>query len=371
MHQALARVRVLQVAAATAAFSLAAVVTPTGLVPNLEAAVPGSPKLESQPSPAKIAAADAAVTVIAKTTLGPAKRHKPEKSYLDVASLPAYGTAEALKVTAPHVPTQPLLVFAPRLQPPLQASEVLYSAIVPPPVQATPGKTVLARLPARKPAVRERGTEATTLLAYAEAPSGLDAPFDAVMGGTRQADAADDDLYRPRPRPDPDTVLTWLDGRALGQFAPGQHPWVQNPLPQSVFEPKQQKCLAEAVYFESRGEPELGQAAVAQVVLNRVRNPAYPDTICGVVFQNQKWRNHCQFSFACDGRPESVTEKGPWAEAQRIASDVTTGKTWIDEVGDSTHYHAGYVRPRWGRLMIKVDKLGQHIFYRTKKGGWS
>ena len=115
-------------------------------------------------------------------------------------------------------------------------------------------------------------------------------------------------------------MLGWLDGRALGQFAPGQHVWVQNPLPASVFLKKQQKCLAEGIYFEARGEPEAGQAAVAQVILNRVRNPAYPDTICGVVYQNKNWRNRCQFSFACDGRSEVIAERSQWDDARRIAA---------------------------------------------------
>ncbi len=108
------------------------------------------------------------------------------------------------------------------------------------------------------------------------------------------------------------------------------------------------------------------------MILNRVRNPAYPDTICGVVFQNENMRHHCQFSFACDGRPERISEvSGVEDRAKQIALDVTNGKIWIDEVGDSTHYHAGYVNPRWGHRMIQKDRLGQHIFYRTKNGGWS
>ena len=167
-----------------------------------------------------------------------------------------------------------------------------------------------------------------------------------------------------------DDVLGWLDGRALGQFAPGQHVWVQNPLPASVFQKKQQKCLAEGIYFEARGEPEAGQAAVAQVILNRVRNPAYPDTICGVVYQNKSWRNRCQFSFACDGRSEVIAER---ASGTRRAHrrDVTDGRIWIAEVGDSTHYYANYVRPGWARRMIKVDTNRRALFYRTRFGGWS
>ena len=146
---------------------------------------------------------------------------------------------------------------------------------------------------------------------------------------------------------------------------------MQNPLPPVVFQAKEQKCLAEGIYFEARGESEDGQAAVAQVILNRVRNPAYPDTICGVVYQDKRHRHRCQFSFACDGRSEVIAERLQWDTARRIASDVTAGRIWIPEVGDSTHYHARYVRPGWGRRMIKVDRIGAHIFYRTKLGGWS
>ena len=80
----------------------------------------------------------------------------------------------------------------------------------------------------------------------------------------------------------------------------GDHAWAANPLPKSAFSAAQQRCLAEGIYFEARGEPVSGQAAVSQVILNRVRNPHYPNTICGVVYQNKHWRNRCQFSFACD-----------------------------------------------------------------------
>jgi spore germination cell wall hydrolase CwlJ-like protein len=189
--------------------------------------------------------------------------------------------------------------------------------------------------------------------------------------GDLRGGAYDDEGYRPRPRPDPAPLLAWLDGRALGQFAPGQHAWVRNPLPASVHNAKQQKCLAEGIYFEARSESEDGQAAVAQVILNRVRNPAYPDTICGVVYQNKNMHGACQFSFACDGIADRVRSKRAWRAAQRIAEDVTDGKIWLDDVGDSTHYHANYVRPRWGKHMIKADRIGAHIFYRTRFGGWS
>ena len=135
----------------------------------------------------------------------------------------------------------------------------------------------------------------------------------------------------------------------------------------------EQRCLAEAVYFEARGEPAEGQAAVAQVVLNRVKSGLYPSSICGVVYQNKSKRNRCQFSFACDGIRERITNKAAWAEAQALAKRVMDDdKTlYIKDVGASTHYHATYVRPRWARHMTKKQKIGRHIFYQTYKGGWS
>ena len=127
-------------------------------------------------------------------------------------------------------------------------------------------------------------------------------------------------------------------------------------------------CLATAVYFEARGEAYRGQVAVAQVVLNRVKDRRYPDTICGVVFQNQSRRNSCQFSFACDGHPETINDQKSWAQAQEIATKVTSGELYLTEVADATHYHADYVRPAWAPRMTKVTTIGLHIFYKFKRG---
>jgi hypothetical protein len=127
-------------------------------------------------------------------------------------------------------------------------------------------------------------------------------------------------------------------------------------------------CMATAIYFEARGEAYRGQVAVGQVVMNRVAHRLYPDTICGVVFQNQSKRNACQFSFACDGIPEKVTDQKSWAQAQQIAADVVSGKEYLPEVGYATHYHATYVRPHWAPRMKKVTKIGLHVFYQFKRG---
>jgi spore germination cell wall hydrolase CwlJ-like protein len=127
-------------------------------------------------------------------------------------------------------------------------------------------------------------------------------------------------------------------------------------------------CLSTAIYFEARGESYRGQVAVAQVVLNRVKDHRYPDTICSVVFQNQHRRNACQFSFACDGIPDVVNDRKSWAQAEEIAKKVTQGQLYLTEVADATHYHATYVRPAWAPRMNKVTQIGLHVFYKFKTG---
>ena len=125
----------------------------------------------------------------------------------------------------------------------------------------------------------------------------------------------------------------------------------------SLIDPKdsarQMRCLAEAIYFESRGEPEQGQAAVAQVVLNRVRSGIYPTTVCGVVYQDRNRPFACQFSFACEGRSLRIEEPGPWAVATRIAQEVVSG----------SNYNAGVERggqlPRQLRLAVLDRVLAQ------------
>jgi spore germination cell wall hydrolase CwlJ-like protein len=160
-------------------------------------------------------------------------------------------------------------------------------------------------------------------------------------------------------------------GRFIPPMAKGDHWWIQNPLPASVFSKPEQACLANGIYFEARSESVRGQAAVAQVILNRVRNPAYPNSICGVVYQNDNWLNRCQFSFACDGRKKRIDSPANYKIAQDVAMAVTAGKIFIPEVGSSTHYYANYVHPGWARTMQKMTKIGLHIFYRTYGGGWS
>ena len=132
---------------------------------------------------------------------------------------------------------------------------------------------------------------------------------------------------------------------------------------------KAEQCLANAIYFEARGEPVRGQIAVAQVVMNRVFSGYYPNDVCGVVYQNAHRHLACQFTFACDGIPDRITEPDAWARAKRISSATLDGTIWLPEIGKATHYHAYWVHPWWVRTMRKLARIGVHTFYRPTRWG--
>lgn len=123
-------------------------------------------------------------------------------------------------------------------------------------------------------------------------------------------------------------------------------------------------CLTQAIYFEARGESPAGQAAVAQVVLNRVRKDGFPKSICGVVFQGASRADGCQFSFTCDGSMNRTREARAWAQAKRIATRALAGAA-MTAVGDATHFHTVHVSPDWSRDLRQVAQIGLHIFYKT------
>ena len=125
----------------------------------------------------------------------------------------------------------------------------------------------------------------------------------------------------------------------------------------------EENCLARAVYFEARSESELGQLAGARVILNRVKDPAYPNTSCGVVYQGSNRRNSCQFSFACDGLPDDVRQPGAWANSKRLAQKAMSDSKGTKIMSTATNYHADYVRPKWAGSMKRIVKIGRHIFY--------
>ena len=126
-------------------------------------------------------------------------------------------------------------------------------------------------------------------------------------------------------------------------------------------------CLTAAIYYEAAWESVEGQRAVAQVVLNRMRHPAYPKTVCGVVFQGSNRTTGCQFSFTCDGAMNRQPQEAGWLRARSVASAALDGYV-MKKVGTATHYHANYVAAYWSPSLVKVGTIGAHIFYRWTGG---
>lgn len=140
-------------------------------------------------------------------------------------------------------------------------------------------------------------------------------------------------------------------------------------------------CLALNIYHESRSDNLAGQFAVADVVLNRVRDSRWPNTICEVVKEGpiSKWwkkehnkevpiRNRCQFSWYCDGKSDDVTQNDAWVRAQMVAHQILKGKLHRGLTEGATHYHATYVKPSWSRAFTPIGRIGLHIFYRAEDG---
>ncbi|HEV2532459.1 cell wall hydrolase [Phenylobacterium sp.] len=127
-------------------------------------------------------------------------------------------------------------------------------------------------------------------------------------------------------------------------------------------------CMTAAIYYEAGFESAEGQRAVAQVVLNRMRHPAFPKTVCGVVFQGaDRTGGGCQFTFTCDGALARKPDEVAWARARKVAEAALNGYV-MKQVGEATHYHAEYVAPYWSPTLVKVAVVGQHIFYRWTGG---
>lgn len=126
-------------------------------------------------------------------------------------------------------------------------------------------------------------------------------------------------------------------------------------------------CMTAAIYYEAGYESTEGQRAVAQVVLNRLRNPLFPKTVCGVVFQGSDRPTGCQFTFTCDGTLARKPAEEAWERSRKVAVAALHGYV-MKKVGNATHYHAAYVAPYWSPTLVKVAVVGQHIFYRWTGG---
>ena len=129
-------------------------------------------------------------------------------------------------------------------------------------------------------------------------------------------------------------------------------------------------CLALTIYHEARNQDLQGQIAVAQVVLERVYDSRFPDTVCGVVTDGGEVRNRCAFSFYCDGQSDKPQDERAYIVARWVASGVLSGAV-SDVTGYATHYHAYYVRPDWALKMRPTAVIGDHLFYRDIPGGYT
>jgi Cell Wall Hydrolase len=232
-------------------------------------------------------------------------------------------------------------------------------------------------------AVEDPFESVETALAYAQLPTDLDVKPWSDPDSNAKALSFDDGatpsvpmdiaLNSSTPQPSDDTPILVVaatpefgrDGVQSARVLPSGHPDYAS-LIDAKDATRQQRCLAEAVYFEARSESEEGQAAVAQVVLNRVRSGLYPVNVCAVVYQDRNRPFACQFSFACEGKSLRVTEPGPWTTATRIAQSVLDGKVYNPKVGAALNYHANYVVPYWASALKRVDQIGHHIFYQLR-----
>lgn len=150
--------------------------------------------------------------------------------------------------------------------------------------------------------------------------------------------------------------------RAVADVGPAAKPF-KVPLGDGTEFVRAIDCMTTAIYYEAANEPLDGQRAVAQVIVNRSRNIAYPHSICGVVYQGWKRKTGCQFSFTCDGSLQRTPVPALWMRARRVANMALSGLVYAP-VGLATHYHADYVLPYWAPALVKQQVIGRHIFYR-------
>lgn len=166
----------------------------------------------------------------------------------------------------------------------------------------------------------------------------------------------------------PQDALAWNAAVPVSNLAnPAARPFMLNAASEAD-RLRSIECLTAAIYYEAAREPLDGQRGVAQVVLNRVRHPAWPSTVCGVVFEGARRYTGCQFSFTCDGSLRRAPIPELWNRIRRVAEAALSGYVYAP-VGWSTHYHANYVVPYWASSLVKATTVGAHIFYRWR-GGW-
>jgi hypothetical protein len=286
-----------------------------------------------------------------------ASSSEPESRSVTLASLTKEEGLPAVVPAAPAKVPDLRALYAPSETPASPAPKPVAaptSVVAAPPVVSAP--TILASLPAAEAA-------ATT----AE-PDDADAP--PAGSGTAEVIALTSPANAPT---DSEEETSEVERIPLPLPAPKRPPPPPTPAQRLHLDAKgrarAELCLARAIYFEARGEQVRGQIAVAQVVMNRVFSPYYPNDVCGVIYQNASHHLACQFTFACDGKRKNIDEPHAWVRAKHIAKATLDGKIWEPEVAKATHYHAVYVHPNWTREMHKLVRFGIHNFYRPWRWG--
>lgn len=165
---------------------------------------------------------------------------------------------------------------------------------------------------------------------------------------------------RPTPRPEPTITPDMLAAYVVNDYRP--------PAERMKYADAERDCLAQAIYHEARGESANGQLAVANVIVNRARSPRYPSSLCGVVYQNaDQGLYRCQFTFACDGKDDTPTERRAWASSKALAAEVYRGFATGEEIGalpkSALFYHTTAVAPTWSNTFNRVATIDSHIFY--------
>jgi len=167
------------------------------------------------------------------------------------------------------------------------------------------------------------------------------------------------ELEAPRVKPAPSPARMIADGSPIADLVAFDF----SDFTVARLDAEERNCLAEAIYYEARSESRVGRMAVADVVLNRVASPVYPDSVCEVVYQGSERRTGCQFSFTCDGSMKARRNQRQWREAELLAGAVLAGVR-APVSRNATHYHADYVSPPWAETLSPTAVIGTHKFYR-------
>lgn len=261
----------------------------------------------------------------------------------------------------------------------------------PPPAESRPsgelrpfaGRAALARR-VRGRRLTHGGTALAALALTAAVPTLSDG---AQRVAARVSDAVSEPAFEPPPMPDVEALMAGEPvevGSTDGLVIPGGSLDEADLLPTrtdrtimparafprsgtALDRARAQQCLTTAIYYEAASEPTDGKRAVAQVVLNRVLHPAFPNRVCDVVYQGSERATGCQFSFTCDGSMARVPARREWSESAGVAAEALSGRVFAP-VGLATHYHTWRVWPRWGRSLVSTTTVGAHIFHRLR--GW-